>query len=64
MIVVSPRANTLRHTAASRMVRRGVPLKQVADLMRHRSIDSTAIYVNIDVKRLHQVALPWPRSRR
>ncbi len=63
MTVVSPGAHTLRHTAASRMVRRGVPLKQVAELMRHRSIDSTAIYVNIDVARLRQVALPWPRIR-
>jgi integrase len=51
MTVVSPGAHTLRHTAASRMVGRGVSLKQVAGLMRHRTIDSTAIYVNIDVAR-------------
>ena len=34
-------AHVLRHTTASRLVRAGVSFKQVADVMRHRDIDTT-----------------------
>jgi site-specific recombinase XerD len=50
----------LRHTVASRLVRRGASLKEVADLLGHRSLDTTAIYAKLDVAALHEVALPWP----
>lgn len=53
----------LRRTAASRMVEKGASLKEVADILRHRSLDTTAIYVKIDVPKLLQVALPWPEVR-
>ena len=36
--------HVLRHTLAQRLVQRGVLLKQIADLLRHRSLDSTTIY--------------------
>lgn len=49
-----------RHTLASRMVRRGVSLKEVADLLGHRCLDTTAIYAKLDVASLCEVALPWP----
>ncbi len=52
----------LRHTAASRMHQRGVPLKSVADVLGHRSIDTTAIYTRVDLPALRTVALPWPEA--
>ena len=55
-------AHVLRHTTASRLVRAGVSFKQVADVMRHRHIDTTRIYTKVDWPRLAEVALPWPAA--
>lgn len=64
-VVVSPSgAHVLRHTAATRMLRAGANLKEIADTLRHRSIDTTAIYAKVDLVRLQEVALPWPSARR
>ncbi|HZM05487.1 MAG TPA: site-specific integrase [Candidatus Saccharimonadales bacterium] len=52
-------AHVLRHTAATEMVRGGASLKAVADVLRHRSIDTTAIYIKSDLPRLREIALPW-----
>jgi integrase len=54
-------ARILRQTAATRMVRRGASLKEVADVLRHRSLDTTAIYTKVDLPRLARVAAPWPK---
>jgi len=53
-------AYVFRHTLASRMVRHGARLKEVADLLGHRSLDTTTIYAKLDVASLGEVALPWP----
>ena len=50
----------LRSTVASRLLESGVSVKEVADVLRHRSIDTTKIYVRINLVQLAQVALPWP----
>jgi integrase/recombinase XerD len=50
----------LRHTAATRMLRRGVSIKEIADVLRHRCLDTTTIYTKVDLPRLTAVALPWP----
>jgi integrase/recombinase XerD len=52
----------LRHTAASRLLRAGADLKRIADILGHRSIDTTAAYAKVDVDRLAAVALPWPAA--
>ena len=54
-------AYVLRHTFASRMVRRGASLKEVADLLGHKSLDTTMIYAKLDLEALREVALPWPQ---
>lgn len=54
------RVHILRHTIASRLVNDAVPMKQVADVMRHRSVVTTAGYVRVDHIKLAIVALPWP----
>jgi site-specific recombinase XerD len=52
-----------RHTIACRMAQSGAPFKQIADLLRHRSLDTTTIYAKVDFLSLRRVALPWPRRR-
>ena len=53
-------AHLLRHTAATEMLRNGVPLDQIGLVLRHRSIDMTAYYAKVDVALLRSVAQPWP----
>ena len=60
--VASRGAHTLRHTAATAMMRAGVSLKAVADVLRHRSLDTTALYTKVDLPRLREVARPWPEE--
>lgn len=56
-------AHILRHSFASRMLNAGACLKQIADVLGHRSIDTTAIYAKVDLKSLSQVGLPWPGTK-
>lgn len=60
--IAAPSCGThlLRHTLATRMVRHGASLKEIADVLGHRSLDTTAIYAKVDISSLGQVALPWP----
>lgn len=55
--------HALRHTAATRLHRRGARLKEVADLLGHRSLDTTTVYTKVDLPRLAAVALPWPEDK-
>ena len=57
-------AHLLRHTAATEMLRNGVPLDQAGLVLRHRSIDMTAYYAKADVALLRQIAQPWPEVNR
>ena len=54
--------HALRHTVACRMVEHGSSLKEVADVLRHRSLNTTLIYAKLDTPKLAAVALPWPGS--
>ena len=56
------RAHLLRHTLASRLLSGGSSLKEVADVLRHRSLNTTLIYTKLDSRNLSTVALPWPGS--
>lgn len=60
MDVVSKGTHVLRQTLATQMVCRGASLKEVADVLRHRNLDTTALYVRVDLPTLRSVALPWP----
>lgn len=55
-------SHALRHTFASRLVEHGSSLKEVADLLRHRSLTTTQIYAKLDTPQLATVPLPWPGS--
>ena len=52
-------AHVLRHTAATEMLRHGVPLEKIGLVLRHRGIDTTAYYAKANVALLKQVAQPW-----
>ncbi|MDZ7753338.1 MAG: site-specific integrase [Gammaproteobacteria bacterium] len=58
-----PGPHVLRHTIACRLVQSGASFKAIADLLRHRSLDTTMIYAKVDLEGLKKVALPWPGRR-
>ncbi|MFQ6109836.1 MAG: site-specific integrase [Candidatus Aminicenantales bacterium] len=62
MKISSGGTHILRHTVATHMVQKGVSLKEVADFLRHRSLDTTAIYTKVNLPMLLEVALPWPKE--
>lgn len=53
-------AHRLRHTAATAVLQAGASLEEVAQLLRHRDLTSTAIYAKVDQQRLRTLARPWP----
>lgn len=55
-------AHRLRHTLATAMLRAGAPLTEVGQVLRHRSVRSTAIYAKVDEGALRPLARPWPGS--
>lgn len=55
-------SHLLRHTMANRLLAGGSSLKEVADVLRHRSLNTTMIYAKLDSRTLTEVALPWPGS--
>jgi integrase/recombinase XerD len=52
----------LRHSAATAMLRAGASLPEVGQVLRHRSLNSTAIYAKVDHVALRELALPWPEG--
>ena len=55
-------SHRLRHTVACEMVAAGVPLAEIAQVLRHHSLQTTAIYGRVDLDRLRALAAPWPGS--
>jgi site-specific recombinase XerD len=53
-------AHRLRHTAATEMLRGGARLSEVEQVLRHRSLATTAIYAKVDRVALRSLAQPWP----
>jgi site-specific recombinase XerD len=53
-------SHRLRHTVACGMVAAGVPLVEIAQVLRHHSLQTTAVYARVDLDRLRLVAAPWP----
>jgi integrase/recombinase XerD len=50
----------LRHAAAVHLLRQGVSLKAIGDLLGHRTVESTQAYVRLAVDDLRGVPLPVP----
>ncbi len=53
-------AHRLRHTAATQMLRRGASMTEIAQVLRHRHINTTAIYAKVDRDSLRTIARAWP----
>jgi integrase/recombinase XerD len=50
----------LRHSLATSWLREGASLDAIGAVLRHRDVDTTALYAKVDVDLLRQVAQPWP----
>jgi site-specific recombinase XerD len=57
-------AHRLRHGAATHLLRSGSSLTEVGQVLRHRSVTTTAIYAKVDRDRLQDLARPWPGASR
>lgn len=53
-------AHLLRHSLATELVEQRRPINEIADLLGHRSINTTSIYVKVATSQLADVALPFP----
>ncbi len=53
-------AHSLRHTAATLMLRGGASLPEVGHALRHRALSSTVIYAKVDFHSLRTVVQRWP----
>jgi site-specific recombinase XerD len=53
-------AHLFRHGLATKMIRHGASMAEIAELLRHRSQTTTAIYTHVSFEALRTVALPWP----
>jgi site-specific recombinase XerD len=42
------------------MIRHGASISEIAEILRHRSQTTTAIYAQVSFEALRTVALPWP----
>jgi len=52
--------HVLRHTLATGMLEKGATFKEIADILRHKNIETTAIYAKVDIQGLKHAVLPWP----
>ena len=55
-------SHRLRHAAACEMVAAQVPLVWIGQVLRQRSLQSTAIYARVDLDGLRPLARPWPQA--
>ena len=55
-------AHLFRHSLATTMIRHGASMAEIAEVLRHRSQDSTAIYAKVAFEDLRGVARAWPTT--
>lgn len=55
-------AHMFRHGLATTMIRHGASMAEIAEVLRHRSQDSTAIYAKVAFEDLRGVARSWPTT--
>ncbi len=60
--IITPAQPThaIRHAFATRLMEQGTPIKTIADLLGHRSIDTAFIYTKVDLLHLRTLAREWP----
>lgn len=55
-------SHVMRHSAATEMLRQGMPLDAIGVVLRHQSVETTALYAKVDLPSLKSVVQPWPSS--
>jgi integrase/recombinase XerD len=55
-------AHLFRHGLATKMIRHGASMSEIAEVLRHRSQTTTTIYAQVSFEALRAVALPWPTT--
>jgi site-specific recombinase XerD len=55
-------AHVFRHTLATHMLRSGASFDEIAQLLRHRSFNTTALYAKVDLPALRPLAQRWPEG--
>jgi integrase/recombinase XerD len=53
-------AHLFRHGLATQMIRKGASLAEISEVLRHRSLNTSAIYSQVSFEALRTVARPWP----
>jgi integrase len=53
---------SMRHALAMHLLRQGAALKSIGDLLGHRTVESTSVYLRLHLDDLRDVALPLPRA--
>jgi integrase/recombinase XerD len=62
IVSVTKGAHQFRHALATEMLRQGLNLAEIGQMLRHRSPDATRRYAKVDLTALREVALPWPAA--
>jgi site-specific recombinase XerD len=57
-------AHRLRHALASDLLREGASMIDIGQVLRHKQLETTAIYAKVDLQRLRLAASPWPGAKR
>lgn len=57
-------SHQFRHALAVQMLRQGASLPEIAQVLRHRSPQTTSIYAKADTDALRTVVMAWPGSAR
>jgi site-specific recombinase XerD len=52
----------MRRSLASRMIQKGASIKEIADVLRQRDLNTTMLYTKVNIPLLREVAMPWPTS--
>jgi integrase/recombinase XerD len=53
-------AHIFRHSLATKMIHQGASIPEIAEVLRHRSQNTTEIYAKVDFEALRGVARSWP----
>ena len=53
-------SHILRHSLATEMLRKGASLAEISEILRHKQLNTTEIYIKINLEALRALAQGWP----
>ena len=53
-------SHQFRHALAVQMLQQGASLREIGEVLRHQSPQTTSIYARVNIDALRTLALPWP----